>query len=106
MASRLFVRCDRILGTPRIHHAHPHAARRSPGTLLGLFLIFLEFFVIPGITVAGIGGLIFSIAGIYMAYNNYGSATGHIILLSTIIFALILFIISLFNIFKIPFIGS
>ncbi len=62
--------------------------------LLGLFLIFLEFFVIPGITVAGIGGLIFSIAGIYMAYNNYGSATGHIILLSTIIFALILFIIS------------
>jgi len=62
--------------------------------LLGLFLIFLEFFVIPGMTFAGIGGLIFAVAGIYMVYNNYGSTTGHIILLSTIFFALILFIIS------------
>ncbi len=62
--------------------------------LLGLFLIFLEFFVIPGITVAGIGGLIFSVAGIAMAYNNFGSATGNIVLLSTIVFAFILFIIS------------
>jgi len=62
--------------------------------ILGLFLIFLEFFVIPGITVAGIGGLIFSVAGISMAYNNFGTATGNIVLLSTIIFALILFIIS------------
>jgi membrane-bound ClpP family serine protease len=62
--------------------------------LLGLFLIFLEFFVIPGITVAGIGGLIFSIAGISMVYHNYGAATGHTVLAVTIIFALILFVIS------------
>jgi len=62
--------------------------------LLGLFLIFLEFFVIPGITVAGIGGLIFSVAGIVMVYNNYGTSTGHTVLAVTIIFALILFIIS------------
>jgi len=62
--------------------------------LLGLFLIFLEFFVIPGITVAGIGGLIFIVAGIAMVYRNYGASTGHIILFSTIIFAVILFVIS------------
>ena len=62
--------------------------------LLGLFLIFLEFFVIPGITVAGIAGLIFSVAGITMVYNNYGTSTGHTVLAVTIIFALILFIIS------------
>ena len=62
--------------------------------LLGLFLLFLEFFVIPGMTVAGIGGLIFSVTGISMVYSNYGTATGHIVLISTIIFAIILFIIS------------
>ena len=62
--------------------------------LLGLLLLFLEFFVIPGMTVAGIGGLIFCVAGISMAYSNYGADTGHIVLLSTIIFAVILFIIS------------
>jgi membrane-bound ClpP family serine protease len=62
--------------------------------LLGLFLIFLEFFVIPGITIAGIGGLIFGTAGIVMVYNNYGTATGHTVLAVTIIFALILFVIS------------
>ena len=62
--------------------------------LLGLFLLFLEFFVIPGMTVAGIGGLIFSVAGISMVYSNYGTATGNIVLISTVIFAIILFIIS------------
>ncbi len=62
--------------------------------LLGLFLLFLEFFVIPGMTVAGIGGLIFSVAGISMVYSNYGTATGNIVLISTLIFAIILFIIS------------
>ena len=62
--------------------------------LLGLFLLFLEFFVIPGMTVAGIGGLIFSVAGISMVYSNYGIATGNIVLISTVIFAIILFIIS------------
>ncbi len=62
--------------------------------LLGLFLLFLEFFVTPGMTVAGIGGLIFIVAGISMVYENYGSTTGHIVLLSTIIFAITLFIIS------------
>ncbi len=62
--------------------------------LLGLFLLFLEFFVTPGMTVAGIGGLLFAGAGISMVYSNYGSTTGHIVLLSTIVFAIILFIIS------------
>ncbi len=62
--------------------------------LLGLFLLFLEFFVTPGMTVAGIGGLIFIFAGISMVYKNYGTSTGHIVLLSTIIFGIILFVIS------------
>ncbi len=62
--------------------------------LLGLFLLFLEFFITPGMTVAGIGGVIFIVAGLSMVYKNYGAATGHIVLLSTIIFAIILFIIS------------
>jgi len=62
--------------------------------LLGLFLLFLEFFVIPGMTIAGIGGLIFIVAGMSMVYKNYGSVTGHIVLLSTLAFAVVLFVIS------------
>jgi membrane-bound ClpP family serine protease len=51
--------------------------------VLGILLIFLEFFVVPGVTVAGIGGLILLVLGIYFSYSNYGVATGNTILLST-----------------------
>ncbi|NPA36878.1 MAG: hypothetical protein GXO47_08530 [Chlorobi bacterium] len=62
--------------------------------LLGIFLLFLEFFVIPGITVAGIGGLIFTFAGITMAYRNFGAETGNLILLGTVVLAVALIVIS------------
>ncbi len=51
--------------------------------ILGILLIFLEFFVVPGVTVAGIGGLILLILGIYFSYSNYGVSTGNTLLLAT-----------------------
>jgi membrane-bound ClpP family serine protease len=55
--------------------------------LLGIILILLEIFVVPGITVAGIGGIVLLVTGIYFSYANYGVPTGHYILLGT--FALV-----------------
>ncbi len=55
--------------------------------ILGIILILLEIFVVPGITIAGIGGIILLVAGIYFSYSNYGTPTGHYLLAGT--FALV-----------------
>ena len=62
--------------------------------LIGLLLIWLEFFIVPGITVAGIGGLILILGGIFFAYANAGQTTGHIVLFSSLMLLTIMLIIS------------
>jgi membrane-bound ClpP family serine protease len=62
--------------------------------LLGLSLLILEFFVFPGMTVAGIGGLIFTAAGLFLVYRHFGNVAGHMALVGTILLALILLIVS------------
>jgi len=47
---------------------------------LGILLLLLEFVVIPGITIAGIGGVIFLGVSIYMAFETYGVAAGFVAL--------------------------
>jgi len=64
--------------------------------LVGFLLLLLEFVVIPGITIAGIGGLLFFIAGVYLAFKTYGIITGILSLLFIVIFVPVLF----FKIFK------
>ncbi|SRR6056297_237352 len=44
--------------------------------LLGLVLIWLELLVIPGTTVAGIGGVILVGAGVYVAFDSHGTSAG------------------------------
>ena len=39
---------------------------------IGIILLLIELLVIPGISVAGIGGLICMIVGIFMAYKFIG----------------------------------
>lgn len=51
---------------------------------LGIVLLLLEFLVIPGVTVAGIGGVLLMGAGIYLAYFNFGNFVGNITLFSTL----------------------
>jgi len=63
--------------------------------ILGLLLFLIEFLLIPGITIAGIGGAILTIGGIYMAFTKFGPQTGSIVLISTLIMSILIFTLSL-----------
>ena len=58
--------------------------------VLGIVLFLIEFLIIPGITIAGIGGMILTAAGIYLAYSNFGPQTGFYFLLGTLIVSVII----------------
>lgn len=51
--------------------------------ILGIVLILLEFLVIPGVTIAGIGGFILLAGGVYLSYHYYGVETGNYTLAGT-----------------------
>ena len=63
--------------------------------ILGIILLLLEFLVIPGTTIAGIGGFLCLGGGIYMAYESFGSNVGHMFLLGTIFFLVLMIYYSL-----------
>jgi membrane-bound ClpP family serine protease len=54
--------------------------------ILGVFLLLVEFLVVPGITVAGIAGFILIVAGIYLSYTLHGFAAGNYVLLGSALF--------------------
>ncbi len=62
--------------------------------VLGILLILLELFVVPGITVAGVGGIVLLLVSIYFSYDNYGYVMGNIILLSSFAAIALLFFIA------------
>lgn len=51
--------------------------------LLGLVLIFLEIFLIPGTTLFGIVGGLALVIGVILIYTTYGTKWGHVAALST-----------------------
>lgn len=51
--------------------------------LIGLALTILELFFIPGTTIVGILGVMFSIAGIVISYRAFGAGIGTTVLVST-----------------------
>ena len=60
--------------------------------LAGVLLFLLEFLVVPGVTIAGIGGLLCFAGSVYLAFENLGTSGGIIVLavvVVTIIIALI-----------------
>jgi len=57
--------------------------------VFGVVLLLLEFFVLPGITVAGIGGIVMMLGGIYLSYHHYGSTVGHLTVLASVVFSLL-----------------
>ncbi len=57
--------------------------------LLGLLLFIIEFILIPGITVAGIGGAVCILLGVILAFTNFGTTTGLIVLGSTALLLLV-----------------
>ena len=63
--------------------------------ILGILLFLLEFMVVPGITVAGIGGAISIITAVVLGFYYHGPTTGIIILLSTLAVIIITVILML-----------
>jgi len=53
--------------------------------VLGIFLFIVEFMLIPGISVAGIGGVVFVLGGVIASFIEFGSKTGLIVLAGTAI---------------------
>jgi len=57
--------------------------------ILGVILFYVEFLIIPGVTIAGIAGIICVLVGVYFGYKEYGSPGGHYILLSTAVISIL-----------------
>lgn len=51
--------------------------------ILGIILFLIEFLIVPGITVAGIGGGISMLSGVGLAFYFHGPTVGLIVLIST-----------------------
>ena len=63
--------------------------------ILGIILFYVEFLIVPGVTIAGIAGAILIIVGIYFGYKEYGAPGGHYILGSTAIVSIFSIIVML-----------
>ncbi len=63
--------------------------------LLGILLFIIEFLIIPGVTIAGIGGMILTGAGIYLAYKNLGPDTALFVLIGTLVASVVILSFSL-----------
>jgi membrane-bound ClpP family serine protease len=53
--------------------------------LIGLILLVVEVIFIPGTTVVGILGVIFSITGVIISFRHFGDHTGFYVLLSALV---------------------
>ncbi|HBF89181.1 MAG TPA: hypothetical protein DDX39_11115 [Bacteroidales bacterium] len=62
--------------------------------VLGVLLLLLEFLVIPGVTIAGIGGIILVGGAVYLSYEKYGAAAGHLTLAGSLVFLIVILIIA------------
>lgn len=60
---------------------------------VGMLLFIIEFMLIPGITIAGIGGAICLLSGIVFAFISFGTATGLMVLGAT---ALVMVVLTVF----------
>lgn len=57
--------------------------------ILGIALLLAEFLLIPGITIAGVGGFLAIAAGIILTYTSYGTTTGTLVLGLTLLVSFI-----------------
>jgi membrane-bound ClpP family serine protease len=53
--------------------------------LLGIFLFIVEFLLVPGITIAGIGGAVLMGVAVYFAYATHGNTVGNYTLVASLI---------------------
>jgi membrane-bound ClpP family serine protease len=62
---------------------------------LGILLFLVEFFLIPGVTVAGIGGAVLMGVAVFMAYKTHGTTVGNYTLLTTLLLTIITLVFAL-----------
>lgn len=48
--------------------------------ILGIILLLIEFTILPGITVAGVGGFLLFVYSVYLAFTSYGNLVGFLTL--------------------------
>jgi membrane-bound ClpP family serine protease len=60
--------------------------------IIGVILFLVEIFLVPGISIAGVGGIIATIAAIVYAYMKIGLWAGHF----TLVAAILLIVLALF----------
>ncbi|MFC2104247.1 NfeD family protein [Bacteroidota bacterium] len=63
--------------------------------ILGIILFYVEFLIIPGVTIAGIAGFILIAVGIYFGYKEFGSPGGHYIVGATAVISFLSVILML-----------
>ena len=63
--------------------------------VLGIFLFVIEFLLVPGVTIAGIGGLVLTVFGVYKAFSDFGSTTGIWVLIGTLMISVFVIAMSL-----------
>lgn len=63
--------------------------------LLGILLFVIEFLLVPGVTIAGIGGLVLTVFGVYKAFNDFGASTGVWVLIGTLLASVFVIVMSL-----------
>ena len=54
--------------------------------ILGVVLLLVEFMLIPGVTIAGIGGVISFGVSVFLSFKYWGNLVGIIVLLSIVVF--------------------
>lgn len=64
--------------------------------LLGLVLLLIEFAVIPGVTIAGIGGFLLLAISVYISFVEYGTGAGFL----TLTFVLVASPLMIYYLFK------
>jgi len=62
--------------------------------LFGTFLIMAEIIFVPGTTIVGIFGFIFSVYCIYLGYDYYGPTTGTLILIGSAVLNILTLVIA------------
>ena len=63
--------------------------------ILGILLFVIEFLLVPGVTIAGIGGLILTVFGVYKAFNDFGTTIGIWVLIGTMMLSVFVIAMSL-----------
>jgi membrane-bound ClpP family serine protease len=63
--------------------------------VLGLLLFIVEFMLIPGVTIAGIGGAVCLVTAIVFSFASFGTTTGLLVLGITVLVMIVLTVVML-----------